>query len=115
MPISATFVVLFVSVAAATGAFLWLLTEPQATRRRLSQVAQGGEQTGNEIGSVLGDAPSMAVKRARSFIPKSPRSMNQVQRMMTAAGYEGPWPAVIFVFVQLAMSAAVFIFGVTYF
>src|SRR5262245_6216900 len=107
MDVNLTVVLLFLSVAGATGALAWLLTEPQTTRRRLSQVAQGahGEL---RLESVLEDTPTEAVKRARSYLPKSPKSMNRVQRQMTAAGYQGHWPAIIFSVVQIVLPLAVF-------
>lgn len=109
-----TLVLLFASVAAATGALVWLLTEPQATRRRLSRVAQGSKGTvGAE--SVIEDAPSVAVKRARSLIPRSPAAMNRVQAMMTFVGFEGFWPAILFVVVQLTLAASAFVAGLNIF
>ena len=41
LPINTTFVLLFVSLAAATSTLLWLVTEPRTTKRRLSQVWAG--------------------------------------------------------------------------
>jgi tight adherence protein C len=108
---TAAIAVLFVSVASAAGAMLWLLTDPQAAKRRLSQVT-GGAGSPASLESVLGDAPSALAKRARSFVPKSPKSMSRVQRMMAAAGYHGEWPAIAFVVVQLALSLGVFVAGV---
>jgi len=104
--------VLFVSVASAAGTVLWLLTDPQSTRRRLSQVTSGPGGAGENIGSVLGDEPSAMAKRAKSFVPKSPKAMNRVQRMMASAGYHGDWPAILFVVVQLALPVVVFVTGV---
>ena len=99
----------FVSVASAAGAALWLVTDPQSTRRRLSQVAGSGESGPVSIGSVLGDEPSLLAKRALALVPKSPKEMNRVQRMMASAGYHGPWPATLFVLVQLALPVVVFL------
>lgn len=108
---TAAIALIFVSVASAAGAMLWLLTDPQAAKRRLSQVT-GGAGSPATFESVLGDAPSALAKRARSFVPKSPKSMGRVQRMMAAAGYHGEWPAIAFVVVQLTLSLAVFVAGV---
>jgi tight adherence protein C len=113
LSIAAMMAVLFVSVASAAGTALWLLTDPQNTRRRLSQVTGTGEGPSVSIGSVLGDEPSAMAKRARSLVPKSPKEMNRVQRMMASAGYHGPWPAILFVLVQLALPAIVFITGIS--
>jgi tight adherence protein C len=112
LQVTAMIAVLFASVATAAGTALWLLTDPQSTRRRLSQVTGGGESA-PAIGSVLGDEPSPLAKRARALVPKSPKEMNRVQRMLASAGYHGPWPSILFVAVQLALPAIVFITGIT--
>jgi tight adherence protein C len=101
--------VLFVSVATAAGTALWLLTDPQSTRRRLSQVTGTGDGAPASSGSVLGDEPSAMAKRARLLVPKSPKEMNRVQRMMASAGYHGPWPAIVFAVVQLALPIVTFL------
>jgi tight adherence protein C len=62
---------------------------------------------------VLGDAPSPMLKRARSLVPKSPKEMNRVQRMMASAGYHGEWPAVIYMLVQIALPVITFLTGVS--
>jgi tight adherence protein C len=110
---TAMLAVLFVAVATGAGTILWLLTDPQSTRRRLTQVAAGAAGANDGIGSVLGDAPSPMLKRARSLVPKSPKEMNRVQRMMASAGYHGEWPAVIYMLVQLALPVIVFLTGLT--
>jgi tight adherence protein C len=114
LQLSVMIAMLFVSVAGAAGAALWMITDPQVTQRRLSQVARGAGDGGLSE-SVLGDAPSAAAKRARSFVPKSPREMNRVQRMLASAGYHGEWPAIAFVAVQLALPLIVFLTGLFYF
>jgi tight adherence protein C len=106
----ASFVVLFVAVASATCAVLWPLTDPQSTRRRLSQMA-GGRSAAAGVQSVLGDTPSALAQRARALVPKSPTSMHRLRRMMTSAGYEGDWPAIAFGLVQLALPVVVFLTG----
>jgi tight adherence protein C len=105
------FGLLFVAVATGTGTALWWLTDPQSTKRRLSEVT-GTAAPVERFESVMGDAPSKAARRVRSFVPKSPQSMNRVQRMMLSAGYQGEWPAVVFVVVQLALPLSVFALGV---
>jgi tight adherence protein C len=112
LQIAAPLAILFVSLATAAGTALWLLTDPQSTRRRLSQVTATGETGAAEIGSVLGDEPSQLAKRARSFVPKSPKEMGRVQRMLASAGYHGEWPAIVFVVVQLVLPITVFVNGV---
>jgi tight adherence protein C len=105
------FGILFAAVATAAGSVVWWLTDPQSAKRRLSAVTGTGPAPERHE-SVMGDAPSALARRARSFVPKSPKSMNRVQRMMATAGYHGDWPAIVFVTVQLALPAAVFVTGV---
>ncbi len=57
LSVTAMMVVLFVSLATAFGTALWLLTDPQSTLRRLSQVAARCRRP-DVVGSVLGDEPS---------------------------------------------------------
>jgi tight adherence protein C len=114
LQLSAMLALLFVSVASATGIALWTLTDPQAARRRLAQVT-GGSTATMPSESVIGDTPSAGARRARSFVPKSPREMNRVQRMLASAGYHSEWAAIVFVVVQLALPAIVFLGGLSYF
>lgn len=111
---TALFGILFAAIATATGTAVWWLTDPQSTRRRLSQVTGTGPMP-ERFESVMGDAPSPAARRMRSFVPKSPKSMNRVQRMMAAAGYHGEWPALVFVAVQFVLPVIVFVAGVSMF
>lgn len=110
----AMFGILFAAVATATGVATWWLTAPDTAKRRLSEVTGSGPSP-ERLQSVLGDAPSRAARRVRSFVPKSPKSMGRVQRMMATAGYHGEWPAIIFVAVQLALPVIVFVTGVVMF
>jgi len=50
----------------------------------------------------------MTVKRVRSFVPKSPKEMNRIERLMASAGYYGPWPATLFAVSELLLPALVF-------
>ncbi len=101
--------VFFVAVATAMATLLWHLTEPDATRRRLSQVVSGTAATESPLQSVLSDTPSHLARRIRSFVPKSPQNMNHIQRMLASAGYHGEWAAIAFATVQLAVPVTVFI------
>jgi tight adherence protein C len=48
------------------------------------------------------------VKQIRSFVPKSPKNMNRIERRMASAGYHGPWPATMFAVAELVLPALVF-------
>jgi len=100
-------VVLFVAVAVAAGAGTWVLTDPQLLQQRLSTVALKPVLTGPSQ-SLLGEKLPPAVKRVRSFVPKSPKAMNRIERRLASAGYHGPWPATLFAVAELVIPAVVF-------
>lgn len=101
--------VIFVSVATAAATMLWHLTEPDATRRRLSEVVSGIAAPVSRRESVLSDAPSQLARRVRSFVPTSPQKMGHIQRLLASAGYHGEWAAILFATVQLAVPVLVFL------
>lgn len=105
--------IVFVAVAVATGAAAWHLTEPDITRRRLSEVVAGTAPPPPRRESVVTEAPSHLARRVRSFVPKSPQNMNHIQRMMASAGYHGDWPAIAFAAVQVALPVLVFFVALT--
>lgn len=98
---------IFVSAAIAAGAGGWLLTDPQLVRKRLSTVGTAGIQPGTRESLIAERLPD-AVKQIRSFVPKSPKDMNRIERRMASAGYHGPWPATLFAIAELLIPAAVF-------
>jgi tight adherence protein C len=100
-------VVIFVAVAAATASAFWLLTDPQIVQRRLSNLA-AAPSSGQAPASVIEDTGSPLTRRLRSFVPKSPKEMGRIERMMASAGYLGPWPAIVFALAQLAAPLAFF-------
>ncbi len=101
--------VFFVAVATAMAAMLWHLTEPDTTRRRLSEVVIGTPAAPLARESLVSDAPSHLARRVRSFVPKSPRDMNHIQRMLASAGFHSEWAAITFAAVQLAVPVLVFL------
>ncbi|MGE0814454.1 MAG: type II secretion system F family protein [Vicinamibacterales bacterium] len=107
MDASLLIAVLFAAVALGMGTLLWHLTEPDVTRRRLSEVVAGTAAPVRRRESVLSEAPSQLARRVRSFVPKSPQHMNHIQRMLASAGYHGEWPAIAFAGVQLALPVAI--------
>jgi tight adherence protein C len=99
--------VIFFSVAGACAAGFWLLTDPQIVQRRLTRLAPAS--AAGQVGtSVIGDEVSGAARRLRSWIPKSPKEMGRVERMMASAGYHGAWPAILFAIAQLVLPLAAF-------
>jgi tight adherence protein C len=99
--------IVFGSMAVAAGSAAWLLTDPQLLQRRLSTVAVSAA-AGATRQSLVGEALPWAVKRVRSFVPKSPKEMNRIERLMASAGYHGPWPATIFALVQFGLPVLLF-------
>jgi tight adherence protein C len=57
---------------------------------------------------VICDEVSHAALRVRSWIPKSPKEMGRIERMMASAGYHGAWPAILFAIAQYALPVLVF-------
>ena len=99
---------IFISMAIAAAAAAWLLTDPQLLQRRLSTVAAGPAAGGVSRQSLVGDSLPMAVRRVRSFVPKSPKEMNRIERLMVSAGYHGPWPATVFAVIQFGLPVLMF-------
>jgi tight adherence protein C len=98
---------IFFSVGIATAAGVWLLTDPQLVRRRVSGLAPPAT-SGLTQGSIIEDDLSPAFKRLRAWVPKSPREMNRIERMMASAGYEGKLPALLFATMQMILPILVF-------
>ena len=99
--------VLFVAVAAAAGACAWVLTDPQLLQQRLSTVAFKPATTGPRQ-SLVGDKLPRAVRQIRSFVPKSPKAMNRIERRLASAGYHGPWPATLFAVGEIGIPLSIF-------
>ena len=100
-------VIVFVAMAVAAASAAWLLTDPQLVQRRLSTVA-AGPAGGAPRQSLVGESLPRAVQRLRSFVPKSPKEMNRIERLMASAGYHGPWPATLFAIAQFGLPLLMF-------
>ncbi len=100
---------IFVSVACATAAGAWLVTDSQVLQRRLSRVAASPSVYVPPAESVVGEHVSPLARRVRAFVPRSPREMGRIERMMASAGYHGPWPAILFGLAQMAAPVLVFL------
>ncbi len=93
----------FVSVVTATGAALWVLTDPQVAQRRLARVAGTPGFVAQES-LLLETAPASAV-RVQRLLPKSPKDMRRLEKLMASAGYHNSWSAVVFSIVQILLAA----------
>jgi tight adherence protein C len=105
---------IFLAIGGATAVFAWYLTDPQFAQRRLSQLGTATDAQGPV--SVVGDGRSETSTRVRRFVPKSPKEMNRIERMLAMAGYLGPWPATIYATCQLLLpvlagGAVIYFFG----
>ena len=100
-------VVLFAAVAIAVAAGAWVLTDPQLLQQRLSAFAVKPVLTAPSQ-SLVGEKLPPAVKRVRSFVPKSPKEMDRIERRMASAGYYGPWPSTLYAVAEIALPALVF-------
>lgn len=98
---------LFVALAVVSGAAMWLLTDPQLLQQRLATVA-ATPAVALTRESLFDERLSGAVKQVRSFVPKSPKEMNRIQRLLASAGYHGPWPATIFAVAEIVVPVAIF-------
>lgn len=105
-------VLIFLSVGAATAAGAWLLTDPQTVQRRLSGLAS--PVTVSSTASVVGEGATPLARKVRSWVPKSPKEMGRIERMMASAGYFGTWPALIFALAQIILPVAAFVAVMAY-
>jgi tight adherence protein C len=96
---------LFASLAVMSGVVLnSAMARSAPGRRRLDRLGQAGEGGATAAGVVaLTDAPSPAMERVRSYIPKSPQEMNRVQRRLANAGYRHPSAAIVFTLLEIAV------------
>jgi len=106
-------VVIFLSVAAATAAGAWQLTDPQTVRRRLSRLGAPGLAVEPRT-SVFGETVSPTARRLRSWLPKSPGDLGRIERMMASAGYVGSWPPLVFSVAQLTLPLVAFLLVIGY-
>jgi tight adherence protein C len=105
----ASMVLVFVAVGAATAAGAWLLTDPQVVRRRLSGLTTSPAMGAVEAESVVGEQLSPFAKTVRSWVPKSPKEMGRIERMMASAGYYGTWPTLLFAIAQMVLPVLAFV------
>jgi tight adherence protein C len=95
----------FVAVALLSGALAYAVIERQAPgRKRLQpEVVQKRATTAQAGPAVLMDQPTRTAARIASFVPKSPKEMNQLRRRMVRAGYHSFTPALVFSVAELVL------------
>lgn len=101
-------VLVALAAGAVTAAGAWLLTDPQVVRRRLSGLAAVSPTGAVTSESVVGEHMTPFARRVRSWVPKSPKEMGRIERMLASAGYYGTWPALLYAIVEIAVPVAFF-------
>lgn len=104
--------VVFAAIATATRAALQLVGESRLSRQRVARVAAAPAAAEVPESLLRGNA-SRWMKRVRSFVPRSPKEMNRVERVLANAGYYGAGPATAFVIAQLVLPAVLFVLVAT--
>lgn len=100
--------IVFVAVASASAAVLSLLLRGQTAQQRLAQVAAiPGAAVVHE--SLVSGALTPLARKVRSFVPKSPKEMSRVQRMMAGAGYHNAWAPILFGIVEILLPVGLFV------
>ena len=101
-PLLLAVIAVFGTVALLVGGVgTWLLTEVSPERRRLRET-KGGHSSG-----VLLDAPSLTpdesdfVKKASTFVPRSPKEVSRLRKRFMRAGYQTLTPMAVYTIAQL--------------
>lgn len=99
-------IAVFGTVALASGiALTYVMERRSVTRQRVAAMYAG------QASSVLLDARRLdpgddpALKKLRTYIPKSPKEMTGLQRKMAMAGYHGARPVVVYCVAEVALAA----------
>ena len=97
----------FATVALLTGIVAsHVMSRTSVTRRRLETLSATAGAP-----SVLIQAPRLTghdpgVRKLTTYIPKSPQTMNRLQRKLATAGYHGTRPVVVYCVAEVALAAA---------
>jgi tight adherence protein C len=105
-----TLVAVFVSVAlisatAASLVFGWGSTERRTLRRKLAPAGTSSAGVGR-LDVRLTDAPTTLEQRLRRIVPKSPKQMSRLRRMLATAGYHSTLAATIYAASELLLPVA---------
>jgi tight adherence protein C len=90
--------ILFLGVAVLAGlAASVFLSQTSTERRRLRELVAAASGGIISVGNLtLMDRPDGVAKRVSTFVPKSPKEMNRLQKRMVRAGIKAPGAAVYF-------------------
>ena len=94
----------FVAVALLAGTATWMILARTSTeRRRIRNLAVAAGVPAGGGGSItLEDPPDRIAKTVTTFVPKSPKEMNRLQRRLTRAGYPTARAAAIYAAAEVA-------------
>jgi tight adherence protein C len=95
----------FLAVALMSGAAVYMVLERQSPgRKRLQpEVLQKRAAAAPAGPGALMDQPTRTAAKIASFVPKSPKEMNQLRRRMVRAGYHSLTAALVFSVAELVL------------
>lgn len=99
-------IAIFGTIALASGMVITYVMERRSVTRQRIAAIYAGQSSG-----VLLETPRLtagvdpALKKLSTYIPKSPKEMNGLQRKMAMAGYHGARPVVIYCVAEVALAA----------
>jgi tight adherence protein C len=112
MTLTLTLLAVFLSVALLTGSVTYAsLDRSSPVRRRLRalQTPSGATALGRAPSALEGSlAASPIVRKVTTFVPKSPKEMNRLQRRLAVAGLHKPRHLAVFVLAEAALPIAAF-------
>jgi tight adherence protein C len=97
--------ILFLGVAVLSGlAASVFLSQTSTERRRLRELVATASGGIISVGNLqLMDRPDGVAKRVSTFVPKSPKEMNRLQKRMTRAGIKAPGAAVYYAAAEVVL------------
>jgi tight adherence protein C len=100
-----TIMTVFASVALLSGATAATVLGRRAPgRRRVVEMLAPAPHGVVEDGPILADAPSAALKRLATYVPKSPKEMSRLQKRLATAGFHGFTPVVVYAVSEIAFA-----------
>ena len=104
-PLAIALVAVFGTVALVTGSLLsYLLSRRSPVRQRVAALSSAS------FPGVTADAPRLAagpdpmLRKLRTYIPKSPRDMNRLQKKLAQSGFHGTKPVVVYCVSEVALA-----------
>ena len=117
MTITLTLVAVFACVALLTGSVATLAVQgAEPGRRRIKELLGRPTERVQADAGLLANAPTAAITRISSFVPKSPKEMSRIQRRLALAGFHETKHTVVYVVAEVVLTiigfvVPVFLFG----